>query len=385
MFYAFSHPINRKEKEKEGKQVNKDLTKKEIVDLALEIIIKTVVLGVVLYYALAIIRPFIVPVLWAIIIAVTLSPLIKKLERHFQGKRTFIITIVTVIAVSALLIPTYMLSDSVVSSSQQLAHDLKAGTLSVPPPSQNVESWPLVGEKVYALWSGAADDLENTILSFRPQFNEHAGQIAIFVGGLLGGILQFVVSLIIAALFLVNSEGSVGVYHTISRRLLGEKGVEWAELSALTIRSVVQGVIGIAVIQGVLSLIGMMIIGIPLAWLWAFGIFFLAIIQLPTILILGPIVAYVFSYADVTPATIFAIYAILIGLSDNILKPMLLGRGVDIPMLVILLGAIGGMLFLGILGLFLGAVGLALTYKLFMAWMEDAAKEQTSETSQEPT
>ena len=359
------------------------LSKKEIVDLSIEIIIKVVLLGVILYYALALLKPFIIPVLWAIIIAVTLAPLITKLEKRFQGKRTMIITIFTISAVAALLVPTYMLSDSVIDSSQQLVQDLREGTLIVPPPSESVESWPLVGEKIYVLWNGAAENLESTLLKLKPQIKEYGGTIASAIGSALGGILQFVVSLIIAAVFLTKSEGSVKVYHAISRRLIGEKGVEWAQLSALTIRSVVQGVIGIAIIQSVLSLIGLMAIGVPFAWLWAFIVLFLAIIQLPPIIILGPIIAYVFSYADGTPATIFAVYALVVSMSDGFLKPLLLGRGVDIPMLVILLGAIGGMILSGILGLFVGAVGLALAYKLFTVWLEDEVKEEMAAASDE--
>ncbi|RLA73220.1 MAG: AI-2E family transporter [Epsilonproteobacteria bacterium] len=358
------------------------LSKKEIVDLAIEIIIKAVLLGVILYYALSLLKPFIIPVLWAIIIAVTLSPLIARLEKRFPGKRTMIITVFTISAVAALLVPTYILSDSVLSSSQQLAQNLKEGSLTIPPPSESVESWPLVGEKIYALWNNAATDLENTLMQFKPQLQEYGGKIASAVGGALVGILQFVVSLIIAALFLSKSEGSVNVYHAVSRRLIGEKGVEWSQLAALTIRSVVQGVIGIAIIQSILSFIGLILIDVPLAWLWAFAVLFLAIIQLPPIIILGPIIAYVFSYADTTPATIFAVYAVIVSASDGFLKPLLLGRGVDIPMLVILLGAIGGMILSGILGLFVGAVGLALAYKLFMAWLEGEVKEEIAELTQ---
>lgn len=358
-----------------------NLSKQEIVALALEIFIKIVLLGVILYYALAIIKPFIVPVLWAIIIAVTLSPLIGKLERRFKGKRTIIITLITIFSVSALLIPTYMLSDSVISSSQQLAHDMKEGTLRVPPPSQSVQSWPLVGEKLYAGWDSASVDLENTFHQLRPQIKEYGSKVASAVIGVFSGILQFVASLIIAAIFLINSEGGVKVYQSIFRRLVGEIGVEWAGLSALTIRSVVQGVIGIAIIQSILSLIGLTLIGVPFAWLWAFIVLFLAIIQLPPIIILGPIIAYVFTYANTTPATIFAVYAVIVSASDGFLKPLLLGRGVDIPMLVILLGAIGGMILSGILGLFVGSVGLALAYKLFTSWLADEADKEMSEVS----
>ncbi len=352
------------------------LSKKEIVELAFEIIIKAVVLGVILYYALAVMKPFLIPVLWGIIIAVTLAPLIDKLEKRFQGKRTMIITIFTISTIGLLLLPTYILSDSVISSSKELAHDLKAGTLTIPPPSESVKAWPLVGDKIYNLWDGAASNLTETLLEFKPQLKEYGGKIASAIGGALGAVLMFVISLVIAAIFLSNSEGSVKVYQAISRRLVGEKGVEWANLSALTIRSVVQGVIGIAIIQSTLALIGLLLIGMPFAWLWAFIVLFLAIIQLPPLLILGPIIAYVFSYAEATPATIFAVYAALVSASDGFLKPLLLGRGVDIPMLVILLGAIGGMILSGILGLFLGAVGLALAYKLFMVWLDHTELEE---------
>ena len=349
-------------------------TKNEIVSLSLEIIIKAVLLGVVFFYALAIIKPFIVLVLWGIIIAVTLSPLITKLDTILKPKRSLIITFFTFTLVSAILIPTYFLSDSVIDSSQKLVQDLHAGTLTIPPPNEKVKEWPVIGEKSYALWNSASQDLQSTLVKFKPLLGEYASKIAEALGSALGAILQFIVSLIIAAVLLANSEASVKVYQAISRRLVGERGIEWAELSALTIRSVVQGVIGIAMIQAVLMFIGMILMGVPLAWLWAFIVLFIAIIQVPVLLPVAPVIAYVYSYADPTAATIFAVYGIVVSASDGFLKPLFLGRGIDIPMLVILLGAIGGMILSGVLGLFVGAVGLALAYKLFMVWLEDDEK-----------
>jgi len=352
-----------------------NLSRDEIASLAFEIIIKTALLAVILYYAFSIVKPFIVLVLWGIIIAVTLSPVIDKMNHIVKAKRTLIIIAFTVLLVAVLLVPTYMLSDSVISSSQDLVHNLKEGTLVFPSPTENVKDWPIVGEKFYTLWSSATSDLENTLVKIQPTIEKYLPSIASAISGALIGVLQFIVSLIVAAVFLVNSERSVKIYHAISRRLVGEKGIEWAKLSALTIRSVVQGVIGIAIIQAVLSFIGLVLIGMPLAWLWAFVVLFLAIIQLPLIIILGPIIAYVFSYADSTPATIFAVYAFIVSVVDGFLKPIFLGRGIDIPMLVILLGAIGGMILFGILGLFVGSVGLALAYKIFMVWLEDETQQ----------
>ena len=353
-----------------------EVLNKDVNSLDIEGVVKLVILGMVLYYALAILKPFIVPVLWGVIIAITFSPLVSKLQKKFPEKRKRIITIGTLLIVLAILVPTYILSDSVIDSSVELSQNLKDGTLVIPTPNENVKSWPIIGEKTYAFWSGAASDLESTIMKFKPQFKEYAGTIASAIAGALGGILQLVISIIIAAVFLVKSEGSIEVSNAIARKLVGDKGEEWAHLSALTIRSVVQGVIGIAIIQSVLSFIGLTLIGVPFAWFWAFVVLFFAIIQLPPLIVLGPIIAYVFSYADTTPATIFAIYATIVRMSDGFLKPLLLGRGVDIPMLVILLGAIGGMILSGILGLFLGAVGLSLAYKLFIVWLDDNTDEE---------
>ena len=358
-----------------------DMTKDEIVALAIEIAVKLVVLGVVLFWAFMILKPFIVMVIWAVIIAVTLWPLILRLEKRFQCKRTLVVSFVTLTAILALLVPAYMLSESMIDSLQHVSQQLKEGTLSMPSPPSKVAAWPLVGEQVYTFWRDAATNFDETLRQYQPQILEYGGKLVAALGSGLGAIAQFVIALVIAALFLSKSDASVNVYYAVSRHLMGEKGVEWAQLSASTVRSVVQGVIGIVLIQGVLSLIGLLLVGVPFAALWAFIIFFMAVIQLPTVIILGPISIYAFTITDTTWAVVFSIYAIVIGLSDNILKPLMLGRGVDIPMLVILLGAIGGMLLSGIIGLFTGAVVLALTYKLFMTWVETEIKETVEETA----
>jgi len=141
-------------------------------------------------------------------------------------------------------------------------------------------------------------------------------------------------------------------------------------LSTATIRSVAVGVIGIAFIQAMLGGLGMMFAGVPAAGLLAIVILVLAIAQLPPLVVLLPVVIYVFSAESTTVAVVFMVWSILVSMSDAVLKPIFLGRGVDAPMLVILLGAIGGMITSGIVGLFIGAVILALGYKLFQVWVE---------------
>lgn len=352
------------------------LNKKEITNMVFEILIKVVLLGIIMYYAFLILKPFIIPVLWGIILAVALAPLIAKLEKIFSIKRTLLVTLFILVAISALLLPTYLLSDSVIDSSKVLASDLRNGTYSIPAPTQNVKEWPIVGEKIYTIWSGAATNLEATLMQFKPELQEYSKKIVSIIMGALGSIFGFVLALIIAGIFLAKADSGVTTYQAILRRIIGDDALEWSILSAMTIRSVAQGVLGIALLQAVFAFIGMILIGVPLAWLWAFIVMFLTIIQLPALLILGPVIAYVYSFADPTSATIFAIYTVIVGASDGVLKPIFLGRGVDVPMLVILLGAIGGMMLSGILGLFVGAVGLALSYKLFMAWLSGDTKSQ---------
>lgn len=346
---------------------------------AVEASIRIGLIFILVSWSYQIMKPFIVPVLWGAIIAVAAAPLILKLENIFGGRRTLAATLFTVVSLTLLIIPTVMLSGSIIDNLQGIAHALEKGTLAIPTPPDKVATIPVIGEQLDAIWFLASVNLEAAIAQFAPQFKSVGGTLLTAAGSGVSSVLQFIVSLIIAGIFLANTEGSVKASHSVARRIIGDKGPEWAELSAATIRSVVQGVLGIALIQATLAAIGLFAIGIPAPGLFTLLVLFVAIIQLPPLLILAPVAAYVFSYADTTPAVIFLIWSILVSMSDAFLKPMLLGRGVDIPMLVILLGAIGGMIMSGIIGLFVGAVVLALGYKLFVAWVnEDPMPEDMS-------
>lgn len=218
--------------------------------------------------------------------------------------------------------------------------------------------------------------LKKTLAPFSKEIKSGIKSILSSLGGLIGTVFMFIASMIIAAVFLIGSEGSVKFYKDLSCRLMGASGEEWVILSTLTIRSVVNGVIGVAVIQSFFALIGMAFMGVPLAMVWAIGIMFLTIIQVPALLIIGPVIAYVFSQGSGTEEIIFTVYMLIVGASDGVLKPILMGRGVDVPMLVILVGAIGGMMLMGMIGLFVGAVIFALVYTLFGFWMQETKEEE---------
>ena len=356
--------------------------REEKVKLAIEIAIKLSLLAMVIYISYLIAKPFMSIVVWGIIIAVALSPVINSLEKRFGNRKRVIIGF-TVTIIAALLIPTYMLSGSMIESSTTLVHAMKDGNVTIPPPTEKVKEWPLIGEKAYALWDSASHNLEETLEPFNDNIKKMAGSIFSALGSGLGTIFMFVGSFIIAAAFLIGSEGAVKFYHNILRRIVGDKGDEWAVLSTLTVRSVVTGVIGVAVIQAVFALIGLGLMGVPLAVVWAIIIMFLTIIQVPALIVIGPIIAYVFSQGSGTAEIVFTIYMLIVGASDGVLKPLLMGRGVDIPMLVILIGAIGGMMLMGMIGLFIGAVIFALAYKLFGLWIAEVQETQEEKAQEE--
>ena len=154
------------------------------------------------------------------------------------------------------------------------------------------------------------------------------------------------------------------------------------ELAVATVRSVTLGILGVALIQTLLASLGFLLVGVPGAGLWALLVMILAVVQLPTILVLGPIIIYVFSTSSAVIAVVFAIWSILVGISDAFLKPLLMGRGVDVPMLVIFIGAIGGFMTSGIIGLFVGAIIFSLGYKLFLIWLD--TDKQPEEASPQP-
>ena len=348
----------------------------EKVGLAIEIVIKVGLVAMVVYLSYLIAKPFMAIVLWAVIIAVAISPLVNSLEKRF-GHRKKIIIGITIAVIAALLVPAYMLSGKMIESTQILMQIAQNDSITIPPPTDNVKEWPLIGEKSYSLWLSASQNLPDTLAPFKEQIKGVIKLLASAVGSSVGTVLLFIFSFIIAAALLLGREGGIKFYQDFSRRLMGdEKGLEWANISVLTIQSVVTGVIGVAVIQAVLALVGLLAMDIPFTPLLALGIMFLTIIQVPALLIIGPVIAYVFSQGSGTAEVVFAVYMLIVGASDGVLKPMLMGRGVDIPMLVILIGAIGGMVLMGMIGLFVGAVIFALAYTLFGFWMNEFEEEE---------
>ena len=338
--------------------------------LAIEIAIRLGLIFLVLAWCLQILTPFISLVAWGAIIAVALYKPFLKLVEKLGGRRKLAVSLIAIIGIAIILVPVISLSSSMVDGATKLGTQVSDGSIHIPAPPEYVQDWPIVGEKTYKLWTDASQNLRSVLEQYPHQLAGAGKKLLGAAAGIGGGILQFVISFLIAAVLLTNAEGAGTSLRRLANRLTADHGDELIDMSTSTIRSVAVGVIGIAFIQALLGGLGMMFAGVPAAGLLAIVILFLAIAQLPPILVLGPVAFYVFSAESTTVAVVFLIWSILVSSSDMVLKPLLLGRGVDVPMLVILLGAIGGMITSGIVGLFIGAVVLALGYKLFGVWLQ---------------
>ncbi|XZG69894.1 AI-2E family transporter [Chitinibacteraceae bacterium HSL-7] len=316
--------------------------------------------------------PFLGLMLWALILAITLYPLHQKLTAKLGGRSGRAATLMTLTGIVLIVFPCAVLMTSLADSVTGFVHDIRNNTLQIPPPHERVIGLPVVGEKIGKVWALAATDLPELIHRAQPKAGELAHWALGAVANTAGGILAFVGSFIIAGVLMAYGQGGHDSSKSIGRRLFGsERGEEYMVLATATVRAVAMGVVGVAVIQAILVGLALLLAGVPFAGVLAAIMLVLGIAQLPALIITLPAIAWVWMGGEhgTVGAVIYSALLLVAGFADGVLKPILLGRGVDAPMPVILLGALGGMVVQGILGMFLGAVLLALGYQIFMGWV----------------
>lgn len=346
---------------------------------ALEASIRIGFVALLVLWCFQVARPFVQPAVWAVILAIALQPVYVRLLRAMGGRRAVAAGSLVVGILLLLIVPAVLLTTNLVESATDLANELQGGGAEIPPPPPSVAEWPVVGEPVHRFWTAASRSLGEALSQIDTQLQTAGLWLLGAVASAGVGIVMFVLSVVIAGVLLSYGEPATDVARRIARRLSPERGDELVELTAATVQSVTRGILGVALIQSVLAGVGMLAVGVPAASLWALGVFLLAIVQVPTLVLLLPIAAYVFSTSSTLVAVLFLIWSVVVGSCDNVLKPMLLGRGVDVPMLVIFVGAIGGFILNGIIGLFVGAVVLAVGYTLLRTWLEDAPPAAAAE------
>jgi len=339
--------------------------------------IKLVLILLLSIWCFLIFKPFIAIVAWAIIIAVAVYPSYQSLIDKLGSQRKKSVSILFALSITvAIIIPTYSLFSSIAQSVLEIATQIKDGTFEITPPTESVKGWPLLGNNIFTQWQELSTNTTLYLKQHQDVVLDKSVWLLNSSLGLAGTLAVFIVSFLIACSLMYNAQGNTQTLTRLMKKLLGENGETVLNLSKNTIRSVVKGILLIAIIQAFFGFIGFKLIGLPAPGIFALAILITAIIQVPALLTMIVAIAIAFSIADTTPAIIFAIYSIIVALSDNVLKPMLLGKGLATPMIIILIGAIGGMLLHGIIGLFIGAVVLAIGHNLYAFWVNDLTEKK---------
>jgi predicted PurR-regulated permease PerM len=340
----------------------------------LDVLIRATVLLAVALLCYRVLAPFLPLAIWALIFAVTVYPLHLRIAAHLGGRSGLAATLLVLLGIAAFVVPIAILMSSLGDSIRTLIEAVQQNTLQIPAPPETVATWPIIGGKLSAVWSRAHDDLPALVQSMQPKIGDLARTALGFVASIAGGLLGFLAALVLAGIFMAFGESGARACLSVFQRLAGEqRGASLARLSTATIRAVAQGVVGVALIQAILVGLALLIAGVPWAGAFAAIVLVLGIAQVPALIVTLPAIAWIWSRGgDGTGAAIIYTALLLVsGMADNVLKPLMLGRGVDVPMPVILIGALGGMATGGIIGMFVGATLLALAWQISTGWVDE--------------
>ena len=350
------------------------LSGEDVIQLA----IRLGLLAFLIYWTFLLIQPFVPILAWSIVLAVAFHPVFDFLSKLLGGRPGLAAAILTVVNLAIVIGPATWLGLSALDGMKALAGDLSSGNLSVPSPPEGVKQWPLIGPQVFEFWNQASNNIRATLREAAPYLKPFASVILALAGNAGVGTLKFLLSVAIAGFLFPYGSQLVAAGRGFLYRIVPEQSEHFLELAGATIRAVSQGVIGVAIIQSLLAGIGFKLAGIPSAGLLAFAVLLLSIVQIGGAIVMFPVIIWIWFDKDFTTALLLTIFLVMVGLLDNVLKPLVMGRGLTTPTLVIFVGVIGGTLAHGIVGLFIGPIILSLAWELTVAWIRtDRAKAES--------
>lgn len=349
-------------------------THAKVTRYAVDVLVTVSIVVLIGYLAISIIAPFLSVVTWAVIMAVGVYPAYLKLRAWMGPAAGWSSTLIAVIGLVVLMTPTVLVVQSILDSLGPVAQAFASGEAAIAPPGEEIKDWPIIGERVHAAWMAASENFGAFATHYAEQIRDAATRILTVSAGLLSGVLQFAVSIVFAAVFMAYADPLVRLTDSLVGRIASDRGSQMLMMAAQTTRNVTRGVLGVAVIQGGLGAIGVLAVGMPFAGVVAALLVGSTLVQAP-VLVIVPTIIYVWSAEPTLTAIIFTVYMVPVLLSDNVLKPILMARGLETPMAVILIGVIGGTISGGLIGLFTGPVILAVFYKMIGMWIESVSPE----------
>ncbi len=336
-----------------------------------DLVIRLGLLGLLAYWSLKTIAPLLTIVLWSAILAVALYPIYDWLALRSRHPR-LAATLVTLLCLMVVIGPVTWLAYGLVAGADSLVRQIDSGLLAIPRPGESVKGWPLVGERIHQIWTGAASNIKAALADMAPSLKLIGAKLLGFAEGVGLGLLQFMASIVIAGFLLVPGPRLVNAIRLLVRRIFSYRSEEMVQLAGTTIRNVARGVVGIALLQAILAGVGFLLAGIPAPGVLAFIALVLGVIQIGSGVIIVPIVIWSWTSMEAMQAALFTLYMIPVGLIDNLLRPILVARGLSTPTPVIVLGVIGGTLAYGLIGLFFGPIVLSVAWALLCGWVNEA-------------
>jgi len=337
----------------------------------IQLAVRLALLALLIYWSFVVIRPFVPILAWSVVLAVALYPVFAWLARILGNRPKLAATILTLINLGIVIGPATWLGLGAVEGIRDFAAQLSAGTLAIPSPPAGIKEWPLVGQQLYDLWEQASTNLRALLGQVAPQLKPVAGTMLGMAGDAGVGTLKFLVAVALTGFLFPAGPRLVAASRSFLSRVVAERSVDFLALAGATIRSVAQGVIGIAVAQGLVIGIILKFADVPRAGLFAFAVMMLGILQIGSAVIVIPVLIWIWVTKSFAAALLITLCILPASLADNVLKPIVMGRGLTTPALVIFIGVIGGTLAHGIVGLFIGPIILAVVWELLTAWVRD--------------
>lgn len=340
----------------------------------LDTAVRLLLLVGLLVWSLLIVWPFLSIGAWGAVLATALYPAHRALTGLLGGRRRVATALFAIIPLVLLAVPVFLLVGEISRDIRLLDALHDAGKLELPAPPDELLGFPIAGTSLHQAWQAAHDDLASALRMVGPHLAQFRGTVAQFASGLALLIVKLLFSLVVMAVFLHRAEAADRVVRALVTRAVGERADKFVSIARDTTRSVGKGIVGVALIQAALAGAGCAIAGVPASGLLTIVALIACVAQAGPLIVMGPSAIYLFATRDDITPWLFLVFTVFVGAIDNVLKPLLLGKGVDAPMLVVFLGAIGGLLSQGILGLFLGPVVLVVTYQIIERWLERAAE-----------
>jgi predicted PurR-regulated permease PerM len=345
------------------------------VPLAVEPVLRIAALAVLLYACVILIWPFLSILVWSVVFAVALYPVFKRISFWLGGRARIAAALVTVLGLLVVIGPATWLALGLIESVRVISNQFDLAKMSLPGPPAGVKTWPLIGEQLYQFWDLASTNVASALAEIAPYLKPVGSSLLSIAGDAGVGFLKLLGAIVIAGFMFPASRALAEAARKVARRL-ATRGDELVELAAATIRNVSAGVVGISALQALLAGPALILAGVPAASLLTSAVLILGIIQIGPSVVLLPLIVWSWFSMDLTKALLFTCYLVPVSLSDNLLRPVVMARGLNTPMPVILVGVLGGTVAAGITGLFLGPIVLAVVWELLLPWLREPESDR---------